>query len=180
MFHADGKVALRVKVGEISVAPAKGYKTLGEIAMLDGSVVVTAKEGMLRVTGNGSTVDVAKGKTITIAPQAQRAPAPAAGGASGASTALQVGSVAASTTSVVTSSVAISRAGDARDAAAAANATAAQAVSAANAATAAANAATAAANEATATANAVGCALDALEPITGVSPYQTDFGGTCD
>ncbi len=183
MFHADGKVALRVKVGEISVAPAKGYKTLGEIAMLDGSVVVTAKEGMLRVTGNGSTVDVAKGKTITIAPQTGASPQGGAGSgaaAVNASTMLQVGNIAASGVGIVTSATAASRASDAKEAAEQATATANQAVSAANAATAAANAATAAANDAAATANAVGCAIDALEPVTGLSPYQTDFGGTCD
>jgi hypothetical protein len=181
MYHADGRVAVQVKVGEISVMPAKGYKTLGEIAMLNGSLVVTAKEGLLKVTDGVKTVEVAKGKTISVTPKAPaRTPAPAGGGSSSASTALAAAAVGTGGGSLVTSAVALSRAGDARDAAAAANATAAQAVQAANNATAAAEDATAAAEAAEATANAVGCALDqvALELDPALSPFQAG-GGVC-
>jgi hypothetical protein len=172
---------VQVKVGEISVMPAKGYKTLGEIAMLNGSLVVTAKEGLLKVTDGVKTVEVAKGKTISVTPKAPaRTPAPAGGGSSSASTALAAAAVGTGGGSLVTSAVALSRAGDARDAAAAANATAAQAVQAANNATAAAEDATAAAEAAEATANAVGCALDqvALELDPALSPFQAG-GGVC-
>src|SRR2546428_1911435 len=45
MYHPEDGVGLRVKVGEVSIVPAQGFKTLGEVAMMDGSVLVTAKEG---------------------------------------------------------------------------------------------------------------------------------------
>jgi hypothetical protein len=124
------------------VVPVAGFKTLGEVAMVNGAVVVTAKEGKLRVEGNGPAVEVVKGKTITVDGKVARAPqGGAAGAGSSVGTALQVGSIAAGATSSVLSGIAISRAGDAKDAADAANATAGNAVTAAN--TAAANAAAA-------------------------------------
>ncbi len=168
MYHPSDRVGLRVKVGEISVTPAAGYKTLGEVAMANGAVMVTAKEGMLRVEGSGPAVEVAKGKTITLHAKAARAPQGGAGAGVSGATALQIGSVATGAASTVMSGVAISRAGDARDAAAAANATAASAVTAAE-------DAASAAEGAQETANAVGCALDTLDPS---SPFQTG-GGTC-
>ncbi|PYV10928.1 MAG: hypothetical protein DMG23_05855 [Acidobacteria bacterium] len=145
MYHPEDGVGLRVKVGEVSIVPAQGFKTLGEVAMMDGSVLVTAKEGMLRVEGNGPAQEVAKGKAITIGVKADRAAkaSPAAkplGGGGDVSTALQVGAIGASGAAAVLAGLAISRASDARDAAAAANATAAQALAAAN--TAAANSST--------------------------------------
>src|SRR5712692_10321398 len=83
MYHPQEGVPLRIKVGELSVAPAQGFKTLGEVAMVGGSVVITAKEGSLRVEGNGSAVEVAKGKTITLPAASARAanPSPAKPGA---------------------------------------------------------------------------------------------------
>jgi hypothetical protein len=163
MYQGQASVGLRVKVGTVSVVPATGFKTLGEVAMVNGAVIVTAKEGKLRVEGNGPAVEVVKGKTITVNAKAARAPAPQGGAGAGvnAATALQVGSIAAGGTSAVMSGVAISRAGDARDAASAANSTAASAVGAAQDAQAAAEDATAAAEAAQATANDVGCALNA-------------------
>jgi hypothetical protein len=145
MYHPEDGVGLRVKVGEISIVPAQGFKTLGEVAMMGGSVLVTAKEGKLRVEGNGPAQEVAKGKAITIGVKADRAAkaSPAAkpvGGGGDLSTALQVGALGASGVAAVLAGLSISRANDARDAAAAANATAAQALAAAN--TAAANSST--------------------------------------
>jgi hypothetical protein len=173
MYQAEDRVGLRVKVGELTILPAKGYKTLGEVAMLNGAVVVTAKEGLLRVEGNGPAVEVVKGKTLTVTAKAARAPqGGAAGGASGASTALQVGGLAASGVSAVLSGVAISRAGDAKD-------TAALAQTAATAATAAANEATTAAEAAQATANLAGCAVDDLAPTQVPSPYTPPSGSSC-
>jgi hypothetical protein len=155
LYTAEG-VGLRVKVGEVSILPAAGYKTLGEVALLNGAVVVTAKEGKLRVEGNGPAVEVVKGKTLTVlarSPQGGAAGAGAGAARMSTATALQLGSVAAGATSTVMSGVAISRAGGARDEAAAAHAAAGSAVTAANTATAAAQAAQNAAN-------AAGCALN--------------------
>ena len=156
LYQGQAGMSLRVKVGTVTVSPTGEYKTLGEVAMLNGAVVVTAKEGKLRVESNGTAQEIAKGKTVTVSAERRTARAPQGGtGAVGmsSSTALQVGSVAAGGTSAVLSGVAISRAGDARDAASAANATAAEAIGAANDATAAAQAAGDAAN-------AAGCALN--------------------
>jgi hypothetical protein len=140
MYQAQAGVGLRVKVGTVSVVPVAGFKTLGEVAMVNGAVVVTAKEGKLRVEGNGPAVEVVKGKTITVDAKVARAPQGVGPGVN-AGTALQVGSIALGATSSVLSGVAISRAGDAKDAADAANATAGDAVTAANDAAAAAEAA---------------------------------------
>ncbi len=183
MFHPADNVALRVKVGEVSVAPAAGFKTLGEVAMLNGVVVVSTKEGMLRVEGNGPAVTVAKGQSITLSPRTARAPQ-AAGGAGAArissSTALQVASVGAGATSVVVGGIAVSRAGDAKSAAAAAQVTASQAVSAANTAADNASAAEAAATAAGDNANTVGCAVNTLAIDAGfTSPYTPPSGSSC-
>jgi hypothetical protein len=175
MYHPSDRMGLRVKVGEISVTPASGYKTLGEVAMVNGAVVVTTKEGLLRVEGSGPAVEVAKGKTVTVHAKAARAPQGAGSGAAGisGSTGMQMAAVATGATSTVLGATAVVRAGDARDAAASAQ-------GAGDNAAAAAEDATAAAEAAQETSNTVGCALDALEPFTGVSPYQTEQGGTCD
>jgi len=182
LYRAAEGTGLRVKVGEVSILPAAGYKTLGEVALLGGTIVVTAKEGKLRVEGNGPAVEVVKGKTITLARPARGPQGGAAKAGSGAarmstSTALQLGSVVAGGTSAVLSGVAISRAGDARDAAAAANATAAEAIAAGEAAEAAAQAAEAAAQAAEAQAVAAGCALNTAYP--DLSPYTPPAGYTC-
>jgi hypothetical protein len=176
VYQGQAGVGLRVKVGTVTVAPTGEYKTLGEVAMVNGAVVVRAKEGKLRVEGNGPAVEVVKGKTISIAAKPARSPQGGAAGAGSGSagmtstTALQIGSVAAGATSTVVSGVAISRSGDARDAATAADQTAADAVAAAQDAQAAAEAAQAAAHSA-------GCALDVVSVSLGhESVYDT--GGT--
>jgi len=173
LYQGQAGVSLRVKVGSVTVAPTGEFKTLGEVAMLNGAVVVTAKEGKLRVEANGAAQEVVKGKTVTVSAERRTARAPQGGAASGsaglsASTAMQVGSVAAGGTSAVLSGVAISRAGDARSAAAAANATAANAVTAADDAKAAAIAAGDAAN-------AAGCALN----VGFDASIYTPTSGTC-
>jgi len=139
VYHPEGSAAMRVKVGDISVLPVVGFKTLGEVAMLNGTVVVTTKEGSLRVENSGQTVDVARGKTIAIPAKTARAPqgGAAAGGAAGGAhmsgaTALSVAGLGASGASVVTSGVAVSRAGGAKDAATMASSTASSAAAAAN------------------------------------------------
>ena len=178
VYQGQAGVGLRVKAGTVTIAPTGEYKTLGEVAMVNGAVVVTAKEGKLRVEGNGPAVEVVKGKTISVAAKPARNPQGGAAGSGGgagsagmtATTALQVGSVAAGATSAVISGVAISRAGDARDAAAVADSTAAEAVAAAHDAQAAAEAAQAAANSA-------GCALDVVSVSLGHESVF-DTGGT--
>ncbi len=181
LYQGQAGVNLRVRVGTVTVSPTGEFKTLGEIAMVNGAVVVTAKEGKLRVEGNGPAQEVTKGKTIMVSAKTARSPQGGAAGAGAGSgsagmsttTALQIGSVAAGGTSTVMSGVAISRAGDARDAGAAANATAADAVAAAQDATAAAQAAEAAANSA-------GCALDVVSVATGGESVFDPDGAICE
>ena len=47
MYQSDGRLGVAVKAGDYEVKPATGYKTLGEVAMLNGLVTVTSKEGAL-------------------------------------------------------------------------------------------------------------------------------------
>jgi len=75
LYHPEASSGFRVKVGDVTVAPAKGYKTLGQIAMVDGLLVVTARDGALQVEKSGTTQEVGTGKTITIATTAAGAPA---------------------------------------------------------------------------------------------------------
>ena len=173
MYHPEGSAAMRVKVGDISVVPGVGFKTLGEVAMLNGTVVVTTKEGSLRVESNGQTIEVPRGKTLSIPTKTARAPqggaaagGAAAGGAhiSGA-TALSIAGLAASGTSVITSSVAVSRAGGAKNEATLANSTAASALSAAT--LAASNAAAAQSSAAAAGATATDVCLAVSKSIPG-------------
>lgn len=162
MFHPGSAVLVRVKAAGVSIVPASGFKTLGEIAMINGAMVVSTKEGLLRVEGTGSSVEVAKGKSITVRPRAARAPA--AGGVYGAGIGLGVVNLAASVVSVVFSWVALDRAGAARDASAAAQTSAALAVTAANTAATNAAAATTAATAARAAANNVCNAISRAVP----------------
>jgi hypothetical protein len=170
LYQGQAGVNLAVKVGEIKIAPTGGYKTLGEIAMVNGAVVVKAREGKLRVEGNGPAVDVVKGKTLTVKEARRAGRAPQGGGTVSAATALQVGSIAGSGVSAVLGGVAAKKAGDAQDAADAATAAAtdaqAEAADAAAAAQAAGNAA-----------NAAGCAVN---EATGTSVYTPPPGFSCD
>lgn len=155
MYHPPNGMAMRVKIGDVSVLAEKGYKTLGEVAMVNGTVVVTAKDGMLRVQGPDRTMELTKGKTIEITPKAAGSPAPdQAGAGAGSATShlttgewLTIGSVGAGGASTATGVVSIKKSNDAKTAAQAATA-------AANAATTAANAAAAAATAAQAEATA--------------------------
>lgn len=82
MYHPEKGVGMKVKAGGVTVEPEAGYASQGEIAMLNGMVVVTSKEGTLKVEGNGPAQEVAKGKTITV--KAKAAAGPQAGGAASA------------------------------------------------------------------------------------------------
>ena len=182
VFHDADGMPVRMKIGDVSVVPVSGFKTLGEVAMLNGAVVVTAKDGALRVEeGNGQVVNVAKGKTITVTPQVKAPQGAGAGRCCGTSgdiwgiTATAAGGVAA-----ILAGVAVSRAGTASTNASNADSAAAAAASAAAAAAAAASAAEAAASAAEATANAAGCALNTLANQEGLpSPYSPPAGESC-
>jgi len=80
MYHPEAGMAMRVKIGDVSVSAGKGYRTLGEVAMVNGVVVVTAKEGMLQVQGPERSVELTKGKTIEISPKSAGAPQPGQSG----------------------------------------------------------------------------------------------------
>jgi len=75
LFHPDSQSAVKVQVGNVTVEPAPGFKTLGEVAMANGTIVITSKDGTLLVNdGNGRTKEVVKGKTIALVPKTARAP----------------------------------------------------------------------------------------------------------
>jgi len=179
VFHDVDGTPVRMKVGDVSVVPISGFKTLGEVAMLNGAVVVTAKEGMLRVEGNGPVINVAKGKSITLYPTAS---APPQGGASagrccGGSNIWDIAATAAGGVAAILAGVALSRAGDAKTNAADAASAAANAASAAAAAAAAASAAISAAQLAE---EQLGCALNVLANQEGLaSVYTPPTGVTC-
>lgn len=78
LFHAENTVPVRVRVDDVSVVPISGFKTLGEVAAGNGEVMVTAKDGRLRVESNGQAINLAKGETITMLAKAS-APQPAGG-----------------------------------------------------------------------------------------------------
>jgi len=173
MLHPTDGTPVRVKVGDVSVTPSAGFKTLGEVAMLNGSLVVTAKEGSLQVEGHGVNKSVATGKTIVIAPKT--AQGGGGGGWGSSSTVLEVMAVGAGAAAAILAGVAMSRAGSA-------NTAANEAISAANAATSAAQAAnsTAAAAVAAASAAAVNasnsqilaeCITDLVYTGSFTSPY---------
>jgi len=180
LFQADSRLGVAVRAGEYEVAPEGGFKTLGEVAMLNGVVTVTSKQGTLKVVGDGRTVEVAQGKTITLGTKSNRSATPQTGasqnlGGNG-STLLEAGALAAGVVAAILAGVAISHANSATSAANSANSTAAAAVSAANAAQ---SAAASAAN----LANLAGCALNTenneIYGGTVASPYSPPTGYTC-
>jgi len=178
VFHASDGAPVEVKAGAVSVAPAKGFKTLGEVAMLNGSVVISAKEGTLDVNDHGAVKKVTKGQTIVIAPKAKNSGKGGAQGGwgGGGSTALEVAAVGAGGAAAILAGVAISKADDATTAGN-------NATSAANAATSAANTAnstatTAASNAASAQLYA-GCTYNFVVTGTPDSPFVPPSGETC-
>ena len=178
LLQSANGTPVRVKAGAVSVAPAFGIKTLGEVAMLNGQVVVTAKEGTLHVEANGRSEDLTGGKTITLtpntnAPQAGGNPYPTGTAFTWGLDWFTVDTILAGASLVVTA-VELSRIDNAVTNAAAADSAAAAAASAASAAL---SAAEAAASEE----NVIGCALDKLAAEEGlnVSPYVPPPGYTC-
>ncbi len=75
LFHPiDDTTAVRLKIGNLSIAPAPGFKTLGQIAMAGNILVVTTSEGLLRVEGTGQTLEIPQGKTVRFQARPRRAP----------------------------------------------------------------------------------------------------------
>ena len=183
MYHPENGMTMRVKIGEVSVLAEKGYKTLGEVAMVNGMVVVTAKDGQLRVQGPDRTMEVTKGKTIAITAKTARAPQPDQAAGAGAAAShlttgqwLSIGGIAASGGSVATGVVSIKKSGDAKDAANQASANAQKADADAIAAQQA--AATAAANAALASSNAAVAAAIAAQACNALSPTNPTINCT--
>lgn len=183
MYQADQRTGLKVKAGDYEVVAAGGYKTLGEVAMLNGVVTVTSKEGTLKVAGAGRTVEVAQGKTLTLGTKTARAPQTGGSQKLGGDTdeLLDVGALAAGVVAAILAGVSIKRADDAKSAAEAANATAATAATNASTAASAASAADSDAIAAANNANLAGCAIDILAQDEGItpSPYLIPPGFTC-
>jgi|GEM_PF-5568170 len=78
-------VRLRVKVDDLLLQPAAGDETLGDVAVSDGGLYVTTKQGTLRLEEGGSTMDLPKGKWIRLVHRPNRS-AQFGGGSSGRST----------------------------------------------------------------------------------------------
>ena len=133
MLHPTNGSAVRVKAANFSITPAGGFKTLGEVAMLNGSVVVTAKDGALQVDGNGGSKNVAQGQTVVLSPKTAHGGGDANWGDTG-ETAWHIAILGGVAAAAILAGISMSRAGDA-------NSNAQAAIAAANAATSAANAA---------------------------------------
>ncbi len=202
LFHPKGSVGLQLKVSDLLIVPAEEFKTQGEVAMLNAEVVVTSRDGSLRVEGNGPPMEVSSGKTVTIplntrpaslnaGPASQGAPGgagPARGGSSRlmSVTALGLGALGTgvsfaglshSNSASATANRAIALATAAEASAAAASSAA---LAAANAAAAATNLAVAEGVASLAAVNVVGCELDALASSEGkASPYTPPAGFKC-
>jgi len=180
LYHAENSTTVRVKVADVSVVPLPGIKTLGEVVMLNGAMVVTTKEGELRVNDKGKIINVAKGKSITVYPSTdapQNTGTPPSGKHVSGATLWGATSTIAAGTAAVLAGVAISRAGSANNSA---NTAASNAAAAASAASAAASAASAAASAANAAAIASGCALNLEANSMGkASPYTPPPGVSC-
>ncbi len=173
MYHPAQGSNLEVNVEKWAITPGRGFKTVGDVAMLNGAVVVTAKQGLLHVAGNGQSLDVTQGKTITLLPKTKAMPqAGTSQKLVGGNTALEAGALVAGGVAAVLAGVAVKRAGDA-------NTNAQNATTQAAAATSAANAATSAATAAGDAANAAGCALDTINPMMSPSPYIPPTGFSC-
>ncbi|MGH9407346.1 MAG: hypothetical protein ACRD3D_16125, partial [Terriglobia bacterium] len=97
IYHPAKGAALVVNTRGWSVTPGAGYKSVGQVAMIGDSVVLTAKQGSLHVVGNGRTLDVAQGKTVTLLPHDAAMPQTGTSQklAGGGSTALEAGALGA-------------------------------------------------------------------------------------
>jgi len=78
VYHAPDGSTLRIKAGDVIVAPAGGPGALGEITLGHGLLVVTARDGRLKVEKEGATREVEEGHTLTVAATSSRTPKAAA------------------------------------------------------------------------------------------------------
>ncbi|MGH9356627.1 MAG: hypothetical protein ACRD10_10905 [Terriglobia bacterium] len=166
MYHPAKGSNLAVDAASWSITPGQGYKSVGEVAMLNGAVVVTAKEGSLQVQGNGRTLAVAQGKTITLVPKTAAMPQTAGTQklVSGGGSVVPVATVTVDVVAGILGGLALSNAGEARSSANFDNAVL--------------QSATSAANAAGSAANAAGCAINLATMVTP-SPYVPPAGLTC-
>jgi len=171
MLHPNEGTPVRVKAGEISVTPAAGFKTLGEVAMLNGSLVVTAKEGSLQIDDHGVTKNVAKGQTIVVNPKTADNGKGGSCCGGGGNTALIVAAIGAGGVAAILAGISMSRAGNA-------NTNAEAAIAAANAATSAANAANSTAAAAAASAAAAAAAAQQAEFLAACANDILQQGNT--
>jgi len=177
VYHpVEDATALNLAVGNLSITPASGFKTLGEVAMVGTTLVVKTNEGLIHVSStSGQTVDVPKGKVVKFQAKTQ-APQQAGGAQRYGSDKDLIFDIIAAGGAIAAVVIAAYAHEDVHDAITAAN----QADADAKAATAAAQAATAAANQANQNAIDVGCALNNLfPPGTPQASLFTPVGGTC-
>lgn len=177
VYHpVEDATAVRLKIGNLSIAAAPGFKTLGEVAMAGGSVVVTTNEGLLRIEGSGPTVDVPKGKTVKFEARTRRAPQTAGGAQKyGSDRKDLILDIAAAGLAGAALGYAIEGHSDTHEAITAAN----QADADAKQADADAKAALAAAQQANQNAIDVGCTLNLLFPNAPPTSQFVPVGGTC-
>ena len=171
---------MRVKAGNVSITPAAGFKTLGEVAMLNGSVIVTAKDGALQVDDNGTTKNVARGQTIVVAPKTAQNKGGQGNWGDNGETGWHIAILGAAGAGAILAGIAMSRAGDANTAA---NSAISAAEAAGAAASAAGSTASVAASEAAAAASAAAaaeiyaeCNYDYAQSGTFVSPIVLPSG----
>ena len=79
LYHPAGGSSVRVKAGDVTVAPAGGPGALGELSLEHGLLMVTARDGSLKVEKGGSIREVAKGHIMTLATTSIDAPGAAPG-----------------------------------------------------------------------------------------------------
>ncbi len=191
MYHPGYSDPFRVRVGTWSVKALDGFKTMGDVALLNGMVVVRTKEGALKVEGGGRALDLRQGQTITLPLKTARSPqgAPSAGAGAppkqaGTSSLSQWVSVGTGAAGAIFGALALSHANSANDTAnralSASNSASSTANSALQAAQAASALAVAAATTATLAANVVGCDLNRFANSQGQpSPYTPLKGLSC-
>lgn len=75
IYHPfDDGTTVRLSIGNLTIAPAPGFKTMGQVAMAGTTLVVSTNDGLLRVEGTGQTLEVPKGKTLRFQAKNERAP----------------------------------------------------------------------------------------------------------
>src|SRR3989442_744265 len=77
VYHPmDDLMPLRLEVGNLSILPAEGFGTLGEVAVTGEGVVIKTAQGLLRVEteGTGQTFQVPKGETVKFVAKTASAP----------------------------------------------------------------------------------------------------------